>query len=70
MTTKQTKVLDGDVFRTRGEARAVAALLRARGWKAVVESSAGEHRVRVNRDGMSAYFYEGDHVDTFQPRWV
>jgi hypothetical protein len=70
-------VIKGDVFATRGMARAIASLLRQRGFCANVEQSGPvgrrEYRVVVAHpahDGAVAYFHEGDRVDAFEPHWV
>jgi hypothetical protein len=69
-------IIKGDLFETRDAARALAALLRKRGWDASVEQSGpeGEREWRVlirhSSPALVAYFHEGDHVDRFVPCWV
>lgn len=64
---------DYDLLASRGHARALVKLLRARKWDARVEESGPpgkrEYRVVIVGDEMVAYFEKGNAVETFEPRW-
>ena len=69
---------DYDLLATRGFARSVAAMLKARGWDARVEESGPAHqreyRVLVTPGAPAehatfAYFEKGDDIDNYRPRW-
>jgi hypothetical protein len=63
-----------DRWATRAHAHAAAATLRSHSWEASVEESgpvgAREYRVIVTDGANVAYFYQGDKLDDFQPRWI